>query len=289
MATTKFNSILMDVATRLKSPRAYATYDVDLNGNASVYTSALLTKHINRAIRDLLKEKYESMGDAVFMESFPEYVRTSGVLTLAAGVVAKPVDAFMVVGMSVSTYAVKFDHVKQTIVDDIRTGREKQIVPSATRPVFWDESGVINSLGLLAGNVVMKYIVTHQDIVPVISSGTGNWLTGSDGAWTAATRLLAGTMHASFATTDVNKRVMFRNSTNTYEGRIESRGSNTTVVLIGDNLPAGNITTGSVLAIMVSDTDSDSSDLKINSNYHAEIINKAVEYALMDAKAAVIQ
>jgi hypothetical protein len=290
MATVKFNTILIDVAQRLKSPRAYATDNVDVNGNTSTYSSSMLAKHINRAIRDLLLDKYNTLGEIGFAEMFPEYIKTSGALTLAAGLAAKPVDAFIVTGLRLSDDTVKFDRIKPVMVEDIKTSREKQIIPSATRPVFWDEHGSINTLGLLSGSVIMRYIITHEDIVPVSSvATTGKWNTSNDGAFTFATRLLAGTMSTVFSALDVNKRVMFRTSANTYAGRIESYVSASSVVVIGDNLPSGNIVAGNVLQIIVSDVEPDSSDLKINNNFFAEIINRAVQYALADAKNGVMQ
>ncbi len=289
MSTTKLNQIITDVARLLKHPITLATDDTDLTGNASPYTSTLLTRYVNNAVRDLLLENYRSYGDRAFMELFPEYVKTSGVLTLAAGVVQKPTDAFLVLNMKLSDNSVFFTRIKQSVVEDIRSGKEKLIVPSATSPVFWDEAGSIYTLGLLAGDVVMRYIVTHQDILPItVVASHGNWLTGANGAYTAATRLLAGTMNSNFAAADKNKFVMFRTATDTYCGRIESRVSNSSVVVIGDNLPAGNIVAGSVLAIIVSDVEPDSSDLKINQYWHKEIIKRAVDAAMQDAKNNIV-
>ena len=283
MATTKLNTVILATARRLKAPRTLATDD------AGSYTSLLLTEYVNRSIKDLLLDKYIQFGDKAFRELFPEYVKTSGSLTLTSGVTAKPSDCFVVTDLVDSTGLISFKKLSQDEVDDVRRSQNKIIVPSSTRPVFYEEAGNIYTLGITSGTVIARYIQSPSDLTPITTSATnGNWYTGSDGAWTASTRLLAGTMNSSFASTDINKKILFRTATIVYSGTIESFVSTTSVIVRGDGLPTGNIVAGSVVAIMVSDVEIDSSDLKINLYWLAEIIDRAVAYGLKDAKNNVI-
>ena len=386
MATTLFNSVLLDVARRLKAPRTLATDDTDINGLTSPYTSAILTKHINRSVRDLLIEFYTKFGETAFCEMFQQYIKTSGNLALSSGAVAKPTDCFYVLDLRTAltssgtgggkaslypngvgnwtastktlssltmttafsaadvgkkimfqtattgnvyfgliasyvsatsvtvsgdnlpasdistndisamvvdydiwaTYsATFFEKLKQKEVEDIRSGYDGLTKPSSTRPVFWEENGYIYTLGITTGNVVARYIVTHQDVTPVTSAvGNGNWATITSGAWNAATRALTTTMNTSFAATDVGKKIMFRSTTVTYFGIIERFVSTTSVIIRGDGLPGSDIP-GTVAEVVVSDIDPDSSDLKLNQYWCAQVINRAVTYALQDSKSNV--
>jgi hypothetical protein len=79
---------------------------------------------------------------------------------------------------------------------------------------------------------------------------------------------------------------MFKASTNAiYFGNIESFVSTTSVVVRGDAIPAGNL--ASVTDVLVSDVQ-ETTDLKINSYWHAELIDRSVRYGIADAKNNVI-
>jgi hypothetical protein len=279
VSTLIFNSVLRAVARRLKAERTLATDD------AGAYTSVLLTEYVNRAIKDLLIDKYLQLGDDRFRTLFPEYVKTSGALTLSGGVVAKPNDAFVITNLSTSG-GIEFKKLKQSQVEDVRRGTEMIIVPSASRPVFWEEAGNIYTLGVTSGDVVARYIQTPADITPsTVSAGNGNFNTAT-GAYTSATRTLVVSMNANFTASDINKTIIFRSATVTYLATIESCSAVNTVVLrAGNGLPAGDVAT--VAQVMVSDLQSE--DLKINPYFHADIINRAVAYGLMDAQQGVIK
>jgi hypothetical protein len=289
MATRYFNDIILAVARRLKSPRTLATDNNTTLGITATYSSAVLADYVNRSVKDMLIDCYKKFGVKYLCQMFPEYIKTSGSLTLQAGCVVKPADCFIVMNLKTSDNTIEFKKLTQEQVENVRTGNEKLIVPSATRPVFWEENGSIYTLGVTTGDVVARYIVLHQDILPISTVATnGNWLTGSDGAWTASTRLLSGTMAVAVVAGDVNKKILFRTATKVYGGRIENFVSAGSFNVSGDGLPSGNITSGSVIAILISDNDVDSSDIKLNIYFHSEIIDRAVQYGLADAKNNVV-
>lgn len=278
MATTKFNAIILAAARRLKTPRAAATTDVE------PYTSAILTEYANRAVRDMLTEHLKGMGEARFAEFFPEYVKESGALALSTGVTAKPSDALLVLDVVNDTKTLKFYKLAQPSVQSVRAGIDKLIVPSATRPVFFEENALIQTLGVTTGNIIARYIQTHQDISPIITAaGNGNFNTAA-GSWTASSRTLAATMNAAFVAGDMNKRIMFRSATVVYAGWIERQVTAGSVVVRGDGLPTANITAGNVIDVMVSDLDPDASDLKLNAAWHGAIIDRMVALAMADAR-----
>ena len=284
MATTKFNLIITDTAQILKATRANATLD------AGTYTSAMLARYANRAIREFLIEKLVTLTPFQFAEAYPEYVQESGALTLAAGVVAKPSDSIYILEVRQGT--TRFARVQQKDVEGLVTQiggvvANRTMIPSATRPFFWDDGGNIHTLGITSGDIVARYVVVHQDIAPSIASaGVGKYGTSIGLAtYTAATNTLAGaTMSVNFAVTDVNKNIMLL-STGTikvYLGKIASYISTTSVTLAGDGLPTTNLAADDITAILVSDVDI--TDLKLNEYWHPEIVQRCVQMALADAK-----
>ncbi len=77
-------------------------------------------------------------------------------------------------------------------------------------------------------------------VTPVISS-SGRYSTVG-GTWVASTNTLTITMNSNFASSDVGNLIVFRVSASVYVATIQSRTSNTVVVLTGDNLPSSNQT-----------------------------------------------
>jgi len=282
MATTNFNIIVLNLARLLKTPRLLATDDVQ------PYTSAYLTQKVNEAVRDFLKEKFLEYGPERFETMFPEYVKESGALT-NNGMVIKPVDAFLVLGVrNAGLPSVSFYPVPPNDIEDVKAGTNRMIVPSATKPVFWEENGVIVTAGIASGSAYVRYISTPTDIVPITTAvGSGFWSTAA-GAYTAATRTLTATMSRAFVNGDVNKLIAFGTATATYGGRIESRTDDSTVVLAGENLPTGNILAASVLNVIVLETDPDAADLKLKKYWHGEILSRAYQQALTDARLNVM-
>lgn len=74
-----------------------------------------------------------------------------------------------------------------------------------------------------------------------VPSTTGRYSTAT-GTWVASTNTLTITMDSNFSSSDIEHTVMFRVGTSVYLATIQSRTSNTAVVLHGDNLPTSNQT-----------------------------------------------
>jgi hypothetical protein len=285
MSSVKFNNNILEAAARMKDARTTAASSDDTNKR---YTSAMWTRYQNRAIRDFLLEWFQKIGPDEFQNLFPEYIKTGSPLTLSSGSVATPADAFVVTELKNSAGTIKFWRIEQKTVQDVLLGIDGLIVPSATRPVFYEEAGNIKTLGITTGDVIPRYIKTHQDIaVSVASAGTGKVKTGGSGAFNASTRTLSGlVMSPVFASGDEGKWLMFIDTTGTvsvFMARIESVVSATSVILTDDyGLPASNIVAGQVGDVLVADIDN--VDLVLPEYWHGNIINRMVQFAMQDAK-----
>lgn len=289
MATTNFNNIVLAVARRVKSSRTDPTSSGDSSSNR--YTSALLAEYVNRSIRRFLIEQFQKYGEKAFMEVFPDYVITApNAISVTAGVGAKPSDCFTIVDLFQQTTLLKFFRLDQKDVRDIVSGLDKSIVPSSTAPAFYEEGSNFYTLGVTSGSVFPRYIKTHQDITPTTGvAGNGNYCTDLTlTAFTVATRVIsAATMHVSFASTDVGKKLILFDSTAgvVYDGVIDARLANDSVSITGADIPTGNIAAGHIGAVLV--IDKDINDLTLNKYWHPQIVDMAVTEALADAKANV--
>lgn len=289
MATTLFNSNIIEFASRMKDARTSAAIagDTSANGGPTRYTSAQCARYENRSIRDLLLEWFQKLGPDHFEELFPEYVKTGSAITLVAGVVAKPVDAFIVLDLKKSDGTVKFRRLEQKLVQDVIMNTDGLIVPSPTSPVFYEENGNIVALGITSGNVIPRYIVTHQDIaVSTVSAGNGKIKTGGGTLYTQATQTIGiCTMNVPFAAGDENKRIMFVDTsagTVVYYARIASVISATSVSIYGDGLPPGDLFAATIPTVIVADNDI--TDLTLNQYWFGEVIERMIKFAMEDAK-----
>jgi hypothetical protein len=276
MATVKFNSIVTELFTRLKDPITVA------NANGVVYSNTLVCYHLNRAIRDFLIEKIVSLKKD-FSEVFPEYVKIGSQIALTSGIVAKPSDCFTVLDLTAS--GVKFTKVDQFRVDNIINGFDPVIVPSSSKPIFWEEGFNIKTYGLTTGNVIPRYIVLHTDISPIVSV-IGNWNTAS-GSYVAATQTLSAVTYYSLGAANINNPIMFRSATASYQGIVASSPSNGSVILRGDGLPTTDIAT--VLQVIMSTTVPDSSDLYLSPYWYGEIVEKTIQYILQDTQSVSLK
>jgi hypothetical protein len=277
MATTRFNNVILAAARRLQDGRSSAGSD------GVRYTSALMAEYANRALREIGRGLWERYGEKV-AEAAPELVKESGALTLsAAGVVALPADVLAVLEVAEADYGLTLFRVPQSRILSVKAGKDGAIVPSVTRPVWWIEGTDLHVLPVTyQETVVVRYVMEHTDIaVLTTAAGNGNFNT-AQGTYTAATRVLAATMNANFVAGDVNKRVMFRSATVVYEGRIESRTGNGTVVLVGDGLPAGDV--AAVIDVMVSDVSPEVTDIKLGAYLDGEVVERMVAMGLKDAR-----
>lgn len=277
MATTKLNKVILAAARRLKDGRVYAT------DAGKRFSSAVLTGYANDAVRQFVLDMYNTLGEEErFEEMFPELVKTSGVLVLAGGAVAMPSDALYMTDLSTENYAVRFTKLSQDLVDMVRAGRDKLIVPIASKPVFWQEGNSIKTLGVTSGNVIGRYIIMPTDVSPIVGvAGAGNKNTAT-GSYVAATRTLTVTMTSALsAVNDVNKIVVLYSTgtTSVYVGRISSvttvGPANAVMVLDGDGLPQVNLT-ANVSVVLIVDYEAFQSDIVLKEIWLPQIVDRMV-------------
>lgn len=143
---------------------------------------------------------------------------------------------------------------------------------------------VLEVVGMFFALMKNEYLTPQVLVV----DNTGDFNTAS-GSYTAATRTLAATMDAGFASTDVGKFIVFRDATSIYSGFIQTIISAGSVTLAESmNLPAVNIAT--VVQIMmihsVPDTDEiDISTLNIFKSGAAQVTIILVSTATRDVYA----
>ena len=198
----------------------------------------------------------------------------------------------------VSELSAWFSKLPAGKVDAVRTGRERLIVPTAERPVFYEEGSNIKTLGILDGSVLARYVKTHQDItVSVAAAGNGRiYATAAQITWTAATRTLKILADATgYVQADLGKLIVFRTSAIVYSGKLETLTIDLTaspdkveMILASGNLPAGNIVPSSVIEVLCIDSLPDSVDLNINPNFYGNIVDRMVAFGLQDAKNGVV-
>jgi hypothetical protein len=281
MSTTHFNSVIVNVARKLKDLRATAGADSDTGRR---YSSALLTVYLNRAVRDLVRAVFDADRTG-FGSTLPEYVGTTSTFTIS-GVVVKNPEQWHFLELTTSDGLVSFYPLLSDVMKVIGL-QDRLIRPSYTRPVFWEEAGCLfvyptTKNGTDPWSVKGRYVKAHQNItVNTAATDAGNWST-STGGYTAATKTLVVTMASSFASTDVNKRIFFRSATNVYAGIIDTVVNATTVMLRGDGLPAADVTSPGVIVVIVSSLSADPNDLLLNTELDGELEDRMFKLALTD-------
>jgi len=290
MATTKLNSVIVAVARKLQDERTDASASSD---TGTVYHSVLLTEYANRAVRDLLREKFLALGKEGFAGLLPEYIVESAALTLDAGSVAKPVGAWFVLDLYKSDKTIKFEPLEPDEVGSVLTSEAGLDNATASRPKFYEEGSNIKTLGLTSGNVIARYIKAHQDLT-VITGASGDGKSSSDtAAYTATTKTWDADIYNTFAVAaDAGKPMMFRTASVVYFGTIVSVTNvapdegdplgHCYIVLEGDGLPSGNV--ASIVESMIADMGPLDSDLKLNENWLGEIIDRMVAMGEADAE-----
>ena len=278
--TSRFNSNILTAARRLQDARS----DASANGDAGRrYKSIIWQDYENRAIREIIFETFKSLG-VNFGGLIPEYMKTSGTLTVSGAKTVRPTDSWIVTELVDSNKKVKFVSLSDDEVLDVTIGKRTLLIPTDENPCFYQErdSIVILPSATKIESVIARYIVVHQDIVVNTSSSTnGNYLATSPAAWVGSTRRLTATMNVPFAVTDINKLIMFKNNGIVYTGRIESYILGNLVTIIGDGLPAA--TFANVDMVMVGDNNPDGSDLILKATWDSVIVDKMVQYASQDA------
>jgi hypothetical protein len=284
VATTRFNTNIIVAAQRLKSPRTDATTTGDVTG--ARYTSVLLSRYQNRAIREIILKKIEELGER-FASVLPEYVATSGAITTpSSGIFTKNADVISfleLVSSSIVFQRVSVDVLKIAMGQDYvyRDGGQ-----------FYEEGRQVKLIPATQTTVTGRYVKQHIDIVPTNDpQAGGGGKVGTTANYTAATRILtcADTFVPSkLASTDIGKIIVFCDATKVYSGRIESLdGTHPTyiAVLSGDNLPTGNITSNGVTKVLVVESSIDGQDILLPDLWDGRIVDLMVQYGLADAKA----
>jgi len=284
MATVVMNDLILKAARKVQEYRTSAA----IGGDSATFrfTSADWTDYINRAVRKYLKERLDLLGVEGFRVLYPEYEKPSGVLTLAAGAVAKPSDALVILNLAKSDLSIFYEMLPRERITAVQTGRDTEIVPSATKPVFWEEEGFIKTLGLTTGNVVARYIKTHTDVLPIASAAGVGVKNTAAGEYTVATQLLsAPTWSRTLQSTDANRRLMFYDNAagKVYYARAKTIPSVASVVIEsvdGSVLPAANIAAGDVTIVLMEETANE--DIVLNKMWHDEIVERVFGYAIAD-------
>jgi len=289
VATTKFNKLIREVARRLQEPQsAHADY---LAGTAyDRYSVALVAGYLNDAIREEIEALFMQYGER-FPDLVPEMTKFSGALPLNAGSLLKPSDFLFPLGMVKSDNTIIFRKIKGINISAALAGIDPDLQGSATEPVFYDEGTYLRTLGVTGGNVVLRYVIKHLDIVvSEAAAGNGKWLT-ANGAYTSATKRLTGAFNVAKSTADAGKDVMFRTTVKVYHNRILSTDPDafSYYVLDGTDLPVADIASGDIIQCLVSDLAPQSTDLQLSENHFGRIIERAVQKGIVDARRGLIQ
>jgi hypothetical protein len=281
MATTRFNNNIVVTSRRLQDARATAAAIADTGRR---YKSADLEDYQNRVIRDIIKERWVQVGVS-FGDLFPELVKTSSLLTPAAGVIAKTTDMWRVLQLFNEDKTLFIDRIPDADVGDVIAGRSL-IRPTVTTPVFYEERNTVSILPTtFAEDVYARYVISHPDIqVLVGAAGAGNFNT-LDGSFTFATKTLIITMDSVFTVSDVNKPLIITDDNDAnYFGHIASFVNATTVVLIGDGLPTAD---KPITTVKVADV-SDVTDILLDKEWDGEIQDRMVKLAILDARENIM-
>ncbi|GEM_PF-4775187 len=282
--TEVFNTWVRDVARRLQEPMA--ADDGYLTGTHQRYSAVLVAGYVNGAIRDVVRLKLLEYGDQ-FPDKMPEVLKASGPLTVTNGALLRPVDCLVVLG--VTSGSLFYRRLPGRSIAAALSGLDPALTGSATEPVFYEEGRYLYTLGKTDGDVVLHYIIKHQDIViSTAASGNGKWYTGANGAYTLATKKITGTFSTVLAAGDVGKNIMFRSATKVHHARISSFIDATNVTVAGSDLPAGNIAAGSVIQMLVSDISPETTDLQLSEHWKTEVEELAVQKGILDARRGLL-
>lgn len=288
MATTKFNRLIREVARRLQEPQsADSGY---LAGTAyDRYSVTLIAGYLNDAIREEIASLFMQYGER-FPDLVPEMTRFSAALPLVSGALLKPSDFLYPLGMVKSDNTIIYRRIKGIDISAALAGIDPDLQGSATEPVFYDEGAYLRTLGVTEGNVVIRYVIKHLDIVvSEAAAGNGKWLTAG-GTWVAATKHLTGTFNVGKSGADAGKDVMFRTTVKVYHNRIVAVDPELIYyVLDGTDLPVADIASGDIIQCLISDLAPQSTDLQLSENHFGAIVERAVMKGIVDAKRGLIK
>lgn len=166
---TRFDSNILMAARRLHDERSDATSGGD--GNLR-FTSALLVKYENQAIRDITKEQYLKFLDN-FRSVMPEMVKLSAAITptyvASIGEAVVPTDCWIALEVAKSDLSLYYNYFTKDPLK-VQVGRDPFVVPTTTKP-FWtqetktDGTRIVKTFGPTAGDVKIYYVVQMTDMI----------------------------------------------------------------------------------------------------------------------------
>jgi hypothetical protein len=130
--STRFGANILTAAQRLHDNRTVAESSGD---GASRYTSDLLRRYQNTAIKDIIRDLYTQYHEKVD-QVIPEMVSESGDIALVAGLGTLQAGTWIVLEAAKSDYTLYYNKIDRNPMK-IKTGRDPMLTPTAGHPVFY--------------------------------------------------------------------------------------------------------------------------------------------------------
>lgn len=129
---TRFGANILTAARRLHDERSVAEAAGD---STHRYTSALLCKYQNQAIRDIIRELYLQYGNKL-VTVLPEMIVESGDITLSSGLGNLPAECWVVLEAAKSDYSLYYTKIDQDVLK-VKAARDPLLAPSGSKPAFY--------------------------------------------------------------------------------------------------------------------------------------------------------
>jgi hypothetical protein len=130
--STRFGANILTAARRLHDNRSVAESSGD---GDSRYTSDLLRRYQNTAIKDVIRDLYTQYHDKVD-QVIPEMVSESGNIALVAGLGTLQDGTWIVLEAAKSDYSLYYTKIDRNPMK-IKTARDPMLTPTALHPVFY--------------------------------------------------------------------------------------------------------------------------------------------------------
>jgi hypothetical protein len=162
MANPRFQANIIIASRRLQDGRTIETISEDTGKR---WTLAELEDYQNRAIRNLIRDTFNELGEA-FGSKLPELVATAGSTAIVGGSFARPAGAFRVISARTATGSTLLRMLPPNEnPDKVRTGKSV-IHPGLTNPYFYEEGDKVFVLpSSFAVNVFPRYIQAWVSMV----------------------------------------------------------------------------------------------------------------------------
>lgn len=160
---TRFDANIVSAARRLHDRRTAA--HLDSLETSLRYSETLLVSYQNRAIRDVIKETYQTAGDA-FSAIMPEMIKVSPATNVTNGVITNPADAWIIMEIAKSDYSWYATRITHNILK-VLAGRDAMLAPTVSKPAFYQTSTqtLIIPLSITGVQAVISYIPQPSDMV----------------------------------------------------------------------------------------------------------------------------